>query len=104
MLSAREDDEGGEQRAYGTAGASSELEEGLCEAVLASRGHAGDARGLGVEYRRAYSDERGGEQQQAKARREGEQQQAGKGDGHPDGERVWRGAAVDVVSDEGLQQ
>jgi hypothetical protein len=104
FLSLREDDEGSEERPDGGAGVSSDLEEGLGEAVLSSGGHAGDAGAFRMKDRGAHADEAGADQEPVEGRGDGEQEEAAEGEGHPGGEGVGLGALVGELADDGLEE
>jgi len=99
-----EDEDGGEEGADGGAGVAADLEEGLGEAVASAGGHAGDAGGLWMEDGGADAEEGCGDEQQAVGGGVGEHDEADEGDGHADGQRNGRGAAIGEVADEGLEE
>jgi len=57
-----------------------------------------------MEDGRAYAEERSGDQQQSKGRREGQENQANEGAGHADGQRPGQWAPIREVADKWLQQ
>ena len=100
----RYDEKGDEQRPDCCAGIAADLEQGLCQPVLAARSHSCDARGLGVEDRGADTDQRGRDQDHEKVIGEGEQEQTAKRHAHAERQRIGLRVLVRIKTNERLQQ
>ena len=103
-LTARQHDEGREQRTGGGTEVAAHLKDRLRQPVAAAGGHARDPRGLRMKHRGAGADEARATQQQRVAAGKGEQQQARQRESHADRQAVGPRAAVGVGADERLQE
>ena len=72
--------------------------------MLTAGGKTSDAGSFGMKDGGADTDKRGRRKEQPEGRRDGEQQEAGKGEDHADRERERHGPTVGIVADERLQE
>ena len=103
-LPQRQHDEGGQKRPERGAEVAADLEQGLREAVPPAGGQACDARGFGMEDRRADAEQGRTHEQMRIAVRHRQAEQACQGEHHPDRQRPGQLAPVGVQPDQRLQQ
>ena len=102
--SADRDDRGGEQGAQGRARVAPHLEDRLREAAPLARGHVGDARSLGMEDRRAQTDEADREKKKAETLRQGQGGESDQGEHHAAGQGIGLGLSVRYRAHDRLEE
>ena len=102
-LSARQHDEGDEQRPDRRANVPSNLKDRLRKAVGAAGGEAGEARRFGVEDRRSHAEQRRPGDDDGIARRERQGDERRRGEAHPHGQGIGRRTTVRIEADHRLK-